>query len=109
MFGSLLECDLAPVREAGSIIRDMLNISVEAFQQLDVEKAKQVSDMDERIDEIYRERLRAITLERDGSKECDVAITLALRNLERIADHATYICEAIDYVVAGHPRHRREG
>ncbi len=109
MFGSLIECDLAPVKEAGSIISDMLNISVEAFQQLDVDKAKQVSDMDERIDEIYRERLRAITLERDGSKECDVAITLALRNLERIADHATYICEAIEYVVVGHPRHRREG
>lgn len=62
--------------------------------------------MDEKIDEIYRDRLRAITLERDGTRECDVAVVLALRNLERIADHATYVCDAVEYVVLGHVRHR---
>ncbi|MCS7125828.1 MAG: phosphate uptake regulator, PhoU [Aigarchaeota archaeon] len=106
MLGSLLECDLTPISEAGDIIGQMLKNSLQAFQKLDIEMARQVKKMDEKIDEIYRERLRAITLERDGSRECDVAIVLTLRNLERIADHATYICDAVEYIVSGHVRHR---
>jgi phosphate transport system protein len=106
MLGSLLECDLSPVREAGNIVREMLKITMEAFRDLDVGRAREATTMDERIDEIYREKLKSIMLERNGSKECDVAVALALRNLERIADHATYICEAVEYIVAGHPRHK---
>lgn len=106
MLGSLIECDLTPISEAGEIIGQMLNNSLQAFQRLDIELARKVKEMDEKIDEIYRDKLRAITLERDGSRECDVAIVLTLRNLERIADHATYICDAVEYIVSGQIRHR---
>lgn len=106
MLGALLECDLTPISEAGYMVGEMLKKSLQAFQKLDIEAARQVKMMDEKIDEIYRDRLRAITLERDGTRECDVAVVLALRNLERIADHATYVCDAVEYVVLGHVRHR---
>ncbi|MEM0445695.1 MAG: PhoU domain-containing protein [Nitrososphaerota archaeon] len=106
MLGSLLECDLTPISQSSEIIGKMLRDSLQALKTLDVEKARGVKLMDERIDEIYRERIRAITLERDGPKECDVAIVLALRNLERIADHATYICDAVEYIVLGPVKHR---
>ncbi|MEN2974790.1 MAG: phosphate uptake regulator PhoU [Candidatus Caldarchaeales archaeon] len=106
MLGSLLECDLTPISEASDIIGQMLENSLKALQRLDVEMARKVKEMDEKIDEIYRDKLRAITLERDGSRECDVAIVLTLRNLERIADHATYICDSIEYIVSGHVKHR---
>ncbi|MEM1534046.1 MAG: PhoU domain-containing protein, partial [Nitrososphaerota archaeon] len=106
MLGSLLECDLTPISEAGEVVGRMLRDTLDSLQRLDVETARKVKEMDERIDEIYRERIRVITLERDGSRECDVAIVLTLRNLERIADHATYICDAVEYIVSGPVRHR---
>lgn len=106
MLGSLIECDLTPISEAGTIVKEMLQNSLQAFVKLDVQMAKAVKEMDEKIDEIYRERLRAITLERDGSRECDVAIVLCLRNLERIADHATYVCDAVEFIVLGPVKHR---
>ncbi|MEM0481870.1 MAG: PhoU domain-containing protein [Nitrososphaerota archaeon] len=106
MLGSLLECDLAPISEASEVIGQMLRNALQALRELNVEMARKVKEMDERIDEIYRERIKAITLERNGSRECDVAIVLTLRNLERIADHATYICDAVEYIVTGAPRHR---
>lgn len=106
MLGALLECDLTPISEASGIIEQMLRNSLVALKKLDVDAAREVKNMDEKIDEIYRDRLRAITLERDGSRECDVAIVLTLRNMERIADHATYVCDSVEYIVYGHLRQR---
>jgi len=106
MLGSLLECDLTPIAKAREVVEDMLSGSIQAFLNNDLEAARRVREMDVKIDEIYRESLRAASLERGMTPECGVAVVLALRNLERLADHATNICDAVEYVELGHTKQR---
>ena len=52
------------------------------------------------VDHSYRDDLRRLPQEK-GNLKCSLSSALILRYLERIADHATYIGESVDYIVTG--------
>ena len=100
MFGDLSKCDKQFVVDTAKKTQEMIHMSVEAFAGRDVELARNIPKMDDVVDESYRNNLRA-TLEKKGDIRCSLSATLILRYLERIADHASYIGESVEYITTG--------
>ena len=100
MFGDLRKCDHAYVIDTARKTQEMIRMSVEAFARRDVEMARKIPDMDDAVDENYRSNLRK-TIEGRGNLKCSLSAMLILRYLERIADHATYIGETVEYITTG--------
>lgn len=101
IFGKLTECDKKAVEEAGRLVGEMVKISIEAFIERDVEKAKKVKDMDIHVDKIYLNSLKKAAETEEDEIKCIVSEVLILRYLERIADHATYIADSAIYILTG--------
>ncbi len=100
MFGDLSKCDHGYVVVTAQGTQEMIRMSVEAFAKRDVETAKKIHAMDDAVDERYRETLRR-TIQGGGDVRCSLSATLILRYLERIADHATYIGDTVQYIATG--------
>jgi phosphate transport system protein len=100
MFGDLGGCDRSSVVETARKTQEMIRLSVDAFARRDVATARKIPKMDDAVDESYRDNLSRLIHEK-GNLKCSLSATLILRYLERIADHATYIGESVDYIVTG--------
>ncbi len=100
MFGDLSKCDKQFVVETAKKTQEMIRMSVDAFARRDVEMARRIRGMDDVVDERYRNNLRN-TLEGKGDVKCALSATLILRYLERIADHASYIGDSVEYITTG--------
>jgi phosphate transport system protein len=87
-------------RMAQAMVRDSINAFVnrdEALARSVCERDDEVDDLDEQI---FRELLTYM-MEDPGSIKRAVALILVSRNIERMADHATNICEDVIYLVKG--------
>ncbi len=100
MFGDLSKCDRTFVVETARKTQEMIKMSVEAFARRDVEMARKIPLMDDAVDNSYRENLKK-TIQGKGDVKCSLSAMLILRYLERIADHATYIGETVEYIATG--------
>jgi phosphate transport system protein len=100
MFGDLRKCDHTDVVEVARKTQEMIRMSITAFARRDVVLARKIPEMDNVVDDRYRKHLIGV-MERKGDLVCALSATLILRYLERIADHATYIAESVDYIVTG--------
>ena len=100
MFGDLRGCDRREVAATAQKTKDMIRMSIDAFAKRDVTLARQIPRMDDYVDDRYRKNLRSL-VDKKGDLRCKVSSALILRYLERIADHATYIAESVDYIVTG--------
>lgn len=107
MFGDLKECKKEVVRRARKKVEEMIEIGIEAFKNKDIELARKLRSMDDDVDKIYREYVREALSRPDSYKKCDMAVLLILRYLERIADHATYIGDSVEYILTGERTPRR--
>ncbi len=100
LFGDLSGCDRQSVVDTAKMTQDMIQMSADAFARRDVNLARQIPSMDDRVDESYRSNLRLV-MGSKGNTKCSLSAALILRYLERISDHATYIAESVDYIVTG--------
>jgi phosphate transport system protein len=100
MFGDLSRCDRGYVVETAQRTQDMIRLSIEAFARRDVETARKIPAMDDVVDRSYKENLRK-SIDGKGNVKCALSAALILRYLERIADHATYIGESVEYIATG--------
>jgi len=100
IFGDLGRCDRSPVVETAKLTEDMIRMSADAFARRDVNLARRIPDMDDAVDERYRNNLRKV-MESKSNPRCNLANVLIMRYLERISDHAAYIAESVDYIVTG--------
>ena len=100
MFGDISKCDRSFVVETARKTQEMIRMSSEAFAHRDVEMARKIPSMDDTVDESYRENVRK-TIQGRGNLKCSMSAALILRYLERIADHATYIAESVEYITTG--------
>jgi len=86
------------------VTHTMVHDALQAFQDEDIDKAQQVLKTDDEVDALnaqtFRDLVTATTVDPDTINQCMTLILLA-RSLERIADHATNICEEVVYVVQG--------
>ena len=100
MFGDLSRCDHTYVVDTARKTQEMIRMSVEAFARRDVEMARRIPSMDDVVDNSYRDNLKEL-IQGKGNLKCSLSATLILRYLERIADHATYIGESVEYIATG--------
>lgn len=87
--------------------REMLRESLDAFSHHDASIAHQVPQKDDEVDRLYRSVFRElIQFMANDPKAIGRASNLILvaLYLERIADHATNICERVVYMVEGVPK-----
>jgi len=107
IFGDLSHCDTKPIEEAGKHAKEMIRLSIKAFIERDINLAKKIKEMDNVMDVLYLDYVKAAADKRDKDIRCVIAGTLILRYLERIADHATYIADSIQYIKSGAKAARR--
>ena len=96
-------------RIAGQMIRD----SLDSFLQKDSDRAREVCQRDDEIDQLYDQCFRELLTfmaEDMSAITRGLHLLLVARNLERIADHATNIAEdTVYYIEARDIRHTPEG
>jgi phosphate transport system protein len=98
-FGEL-NCSREPVERAWRITREMMEKAFRSFEEVNEDIAKEVAKMDNDVDEIYSSYLRK-AISGEESTKCALAVTLILRYLERMADHAVQIADKTIYMKTG--------
>ncbi|MGI0004634.1 MAG: phosphate signaling complex PhoU family protein [Candidatus Nitrosotenuis sp.] len=99
MFGDITECDKSWLVEVSNKVKAMIKDSVTYFAELDIRKAVTIQQNEEFVDKLYKERLPMLI--NSNNTKCALAEALVLRYLERIADHAIFMSDAINYIVTG--------
>jgi len=101
-FGSLSGCDTSEIREVGDMVKKMIRQSIDAYFDKDTSAAEALKGMDDQVDARYMDHIKRIaSTERDDLK-CAVALTLAMKYMERMGDHAGYIGDSVIYVATCH-------
>ncbi|MFM2311260.1 MAG: hypothetical protein RLZZ04_536 [Cyanobacteriota bacterium] len=92
--------DIAQMSEHAQL---MLATSLVALADLDKSAGARVKEYDDIVDDAYDRLYNAIALQQDvpGVVEPLVLLGLIIRNLERMADHATNISQRVTYIVTG--------
>lgn len=82
----------------------MLATSLVALVNLDASAGRNIKQLDDTVDTAYETLYQTLAYERDitGVVEPIVLLALVIRNLERMADHATNIGQRVSYIVTGH-------
>jgi phosphate transport system protein len=81
-------------------VTEMASKSVAALKQIDAKLAKSLGNTEKEVDELYFVYLNQLSKARSKNK-CVMCDLLVSRYLERIADHTTYVGEAIVYIATG--------
>jgi phosphate transport system protein len=89
------------IEEMGEKVLQMVRISINSLKNQDTELAKAISKTEQEVDEMYFQYLDKLVKEAHVTGQCTISSVLVVRYLERIADHATYIAEAVVYIATG--------
>ncbi|VDB00448.1 Phosphate transport system regulatory protein PhoU [Olavius algarvensis spirochete endosymbiont] len=86
-----------------AIVQSMIRDAIDAFVAGDVEKAHDVVDRDDEVDELYTRIFRELLgIMRDESKvKHGMHIQSVAKVLERMADHCTNLAEQVIFMVKG--------
>jgi phosphate transport system protein len=92
------------VGHMAQVVQQMVKDSLDAFVRRDIALSKTVLERDDSVDEFnasLREQMKNQMREQPSSIEACLDIIAVARNLERIADHATNICEEVIFLTTG--------
>ncbi|MCS7366879.1 MAG: phosphate uptake regulator, PhoU [archaeon YNP-WB-062] len=101
--GGLRDCEewiKTYIRETGGKVLEMIRLSMEALKNNDPKLARNISTKENEVDKMQLEFLDKL-IESETTRKCAISSVLIMRYLERIADHAAYICESIIYIATG--------
>lgn len=95
--------DVKKIEEMSAGVARMVNDSVTAYVERDLELARKVMEADDNIDKLFDEiRASIIKLIAEGNKgEQGVDLVMISKYLERIGDHATNIAEWVEFSITG--------
>ena len=95
--------DVKKIEEMSAGVARMVNDSVTAYVERDLELARKVMEADDNIDKLFDEiRASIINLIAEGNKgEQGVDLVMISKYLERIGDHATNIAEWVEFSITG--------
>lgn len=81
----------------------MLAKAMVALSELDSDAGNKIKLLDDTVDDAYEHLYQTLAYQKDvkGIVEPIVLLTLAIRHLERMADHATNIAQRVSYIVTG--------
>ena len=102
--GGLTQCETwiqDYLSEMSQKVLSMVKISVDSLRRHDVALAKTITITEREVDRMYIELLNKLVNDQAASSKCVAQGLLVTRYLERIADHAVYVCESIAYIVTG--------
>jgi len=100
----LKECETSTVdnvHQMSDKVLLMVRTSVDALKKHDVALAKSISQTEREVDDMFLSFLSKLINGEEANSKCVLSSALMTRYLERIADHAVYVCESIVYVVTG--------
>jgi phosphate transport system protein len=93
---------LADLSKMSDLVLGMVHDALRAFQEENTHIAQAVIKLDAQVDalnaQIFRELLEHPAANPDIRAQC-TSLILVARSLERVADHATNICEEVFYLV----------
>jgi phosphate transport system protein len=89
------------ISEMSQKVLSMVNISINALKKQDIALAKSISDTEREVDRMYLEYLDKLICTDQMKSKCILSSVLVTRYLERIADHAVYVCESVVYTATG--------
>ena len=95
---------LIDIPRMAEICQDMIKNTMIAFENKDVELARQVARRDDEIDMLFDQvRRELISYMIEDPKKITGAqhLTFVARYLERIGDHITNLCESVVFMVTG--------
>jgi phosphate transport system protein len=84
-----------------SKVLSMVKISVDSLRKLDVNLAKTVTPTEREVDKMHYDYISKIISQPAADSRSVASSILVARYLERIADHAVYVCESVIYIVTG--------
>ena len=87
-----------------ALVTMMVRDALQAFADEDSQTAQRVMRLDDDVDTLYSRVFHDLldrAPEEGGNRSKSSALILMARSLERIADHATNICEEVFYMVEG--------
>jgi phosphate transport system protein len=102
--GALTQCESwiqQYLADMSQKVLSMVKISVDALRRHDVALAKTITGPEREVDRLFNELLNKLVNDQSASSKCVAQGLLVTRYLERIADHAVYVCESIAYIVTG--------
>ena len=81
----------------------MLAQALVALTELDADAGERIKQLDNTVDDAYEKLYKTLAYQKDikGFAEPIILLSLAIRHLERMADHATNIAQRVSYVVTG--------
>jgi phosphate transport system protein len=95
---------LHAIPRMGQVVQSMVKDALDAYVERDADKAVLVWRRDDEIDLMYDGMVRELlTYMMEDARNISACIDLMFiaKNLERMGDHATNICEQIRYIVHG--------
>ena len=90
------------------LAKQMVNKSIDAYVKQDIELAQDVCDSDDAVDDLFSKIiLELINIMKNDPHAVEQAINFMFiaKYLERMADHATNICEWVVFNVTGEHDH----
>ncbi len=103
-FGDLSECKNEVIYTLSGEIKHMVQLSVECFASLDLQKANQLQTDEALVDKYYNKHLPMLIMQ--NNVKCALADALVLRYMERMADHAAFVGDSVNYIVNGTRKYR---
>ena len=104
LHGKRTIADLSSMSLLTAAVMEMLSIIVNSYAKADVESARNIVILEDKIDGLYKNYFNSLMeiIEGDGAKAyMAVQLLFAIYCLERIADHATNIGESVIYMATG--------
>jgi phosphate transport system protein len=95
---------LIDIPRMAEIVREMVKMSLDSYVRQDLELARAIGEKDDIVDALYKQVFRELlTYMMEDPRNIDQAtqFLFVARYLERIADHATNICEWVIYLDTG--------
>ncbi len=102
--GGMKNCDawiVLHVKDMGEKALNMIRLSIDSLRSHNPQIAVKIAQIEKEVDKMYFDFLDKLIDRADITTRCAVPSVLIVRYLERIADHATYICESIIYIATG--------
>lgn len=102
---------LIDIGKISKIVNDMIKRALDAYVDRSVDEAYAACEMDDEIDRLYKHVFKELIeiMSEDSDKINQVTqLLFVCKYLERIADHATNICEGTIYLVTGEQKDLNE-
>lgn len=82
-------------------VLNMVTVSFNSLKKLNPELVRTMTEEENSVDKAYFEFLDKLVAQAGVTNDCTISSVLVVRYLERIADHAMHIMEAVVYITTG--------